>query len=448
MAGYQKLEVLIREELDELEEEGRAIDRPEWEKRINAREGRLEDLSAVYDDLMKLPFRTDYPYQEPSEWEAIKAEASFSEDGPPIPVAMDFFHGAWLGRCVGCALGQPVELWDGESIRRWYRNAGKAPIDGYVPTVSGSERNEGVATDEKIRGMPPDDDIRFTILGVKLVEAKGYGFDSYDVGSHWMYSIPYRAICTAENQAYLNFASVDAFGPWGRPDNALELLKEAHVNEYRNPYREWIGAQIRVDGYAYCAAGMPALAAELAYKDAFLSHTKNGIYSAMFFAAFIAAAFTEKDIRKCFDTALSFVPKCSRFSETAQIARTVGETARTRKELADRVVNGMKKYGVVHSLNNSAVCIASIFFSKGDFAEAVCTALSCGMDTDCNCATVGSAMGALVGAPNIPDRFASPLRDTFSSGLPGFDNQSIRAFAERCSAIRNKLLSDFRGSKL
>ena len=433
MAGYQKLEILVREELDELEEEGRAIDRPEWEKRIAACDGRPEALSAVYDDLMELPFRSDYPYVEPSEWEEIREEASFAEDGPPPAVDLDFFHGAWLGRCVGCALGQPVELWDGESIRRWYRNAGKAPIDGYVPTVSGSERNEGVATDEKICGMPPDDDIRFTILGLRLVETKGYGFDSYDVGSHWMYALPYRAVCTAENQAYLNFASVDAFGPWGRPDNALELLKEARVNEYRNPYREWIGAQIRVDGYAYCAAGMPALAAGMAYRDAFLSHTKNGIYSAMFFSAFIASAFVEKDIRKCFDTALSFVPKRSRFYETAQTAREIGETAVSREELADRVVN---------SLNNSAVCIASIFFAKGDFAEAVCTALSCGMDTDCNCATVGSAMGALAGASRIPDRFASPLRDTFSSGLPGFDDQSIRAFAERCQHTRNRLLSE------
>ncbi|MBO4366055.1 MAG: hypothetical protein J5843_00215, partial [Clostridia bacterium] len=83
MAGYQKLEILIREELDELEEEGRAVDRPEWEKRIAACGGRPEALSAVYDDLMELPFLSNYPYVEPSEWEEIREEASFAEDGPP-----------------------------------------------------------------------------------------------------------------------------------------------------------------------------------------------------------------------------------------------------------------------------------------------------------------------------------------------------------------------------
>ena len=439
MAGYQKLEVLIREELDELEEEGREIDRAECEKRISDCGGDREKLSSLYDELMKLPCRKDYPYVEPSGWEEIKAEASFAEDGPAAPVDRTYYRGAWLGRCAGCALGQPVELWDAKGIRDWYEGAGKYPIDGYVPTVSGERRNEGPATDEKISGMPEDDDIRFTVLAFKLVEKKGYDFDSYLVGAHWMYSIPYRSVCTAENQAYLNFASVDAFGPWGRPDNAMEILKEAKVSEYRNPYREWIGAQIRVDGYAYCAAGLPARAAEMAYADAFLSHTKNGIYSAMFFSALIAQAFTEKDVGKCFDRAISFVPKRSRFYETALKAREIGEKAKTREELADRVLNGMKEYGAVHALNNSAVCIASIFYGKGDFAETVCTALTCGMDTDCNCATVGSFAGALAGEDGIPERFSKPLRDTFSSGISGYDRASIRGFADRCMELRDRL---------
>ena len=76
MAGYQKTEVLIREELDELVEEGRVIDRAECEKRISECEGDKVKLNALYDELMALPFREDFAYVEPSDWEEIKKTIS------------------------------------------------------------------------------------------------------------------------------------------------------------------------------------------------------------------------------------------------------------------------------------------------------------------------------------------------------------------------------------
>lgn len=439
MAGYQKLEVLIREELDELVEEGREINKDECIKKINDCKGDIAKLNALYDEFVSSPYRSDFGYSEPSEYDEILDESSPVSDADVGKIPFSKYHGAWLGRCVGCALGQPVELWTSQSIAEWYKNAGKYPINGYVPTHSGGKTNNGIATDENIKGMPMDDDIRFTVLGYKLLQSKGYDFDTYDVGAHWMYNLPYRYICTAENQAYLNFASVDSFGPWGRPENAMETLKASKVNFYRNPYREWIGAQIRIDAYAYCAAGRPAKAAKAAFSDAYLSHQKNGIYSAMFFAALIASAFNTDTIDGCFEKALSFVPKRSRFYASMLKAKEIGLSAKSREEMSDRIENEMQKYDFVHAINNSAVCVASIFRSRGDFAEAVCSALHCGMDTDCNCATVGSFMGAFVGAENIPDFFASPLCDTYSSGITGYDNASIKDFAMKCKEISEKI---------
>ena len=57
-----------------------------------------------------------------------------------------------------------------------------------------------------------------------------------------------------------------------------------------NPYREWIGAQIRADICGYVPRP-PGAAAKLAFRDASLSHTANGIYGAMWSAALVAAAF-------------------------------------------------------------------------------------------------------------------------------------------------------------
>ena len=58
-----------------------------------------------------------------------------------------------------------------------------------------------------------------------------------------------------------------------------------------NPYLNFIGADIRSDPWGYAAPGWPEKAAELAWRDATISHRRNGIYSAMYWSAVIAAAF-------------------------------------------------------------------------------------------------------------------------------------------------------------
>ncbi len=441
MAGYDRLYGLLIEELNQLFEEGRDIDREAYRERINACNEDKAKLMEIYSELCALPMRADYPYNEPSELEEIYAESDIDKlsDDKYTPVDSDYFRGAWLGRCIGCALGQPVEGWQSQRIIDWYKNAGKYPIKYFVPTVSGENRNEGLATDEKICGMPLDDDTRFTVIFYLLLKQKGYNFDSWDVGSHWAWNLPFRFVCTAETQAYLNYINVDTFTPWYKPENAMGLLKSERVSSYLNPYREWIGAQIRCDAFAYVAAGMPKLASKLAHTDAYFSHIKNGIYGEMFFAALISAAFTEKDVNKCFDIALSVVPKKSRFYEDAVWARGLAESDIPRDELIKTLIERGKKYNWVHTINNATFCIAAIMRYKNDFREAVVFAVECGADTDCNGATVGSFMGALLGEKGVPDDLREGMKDTFSVGVSPYDNYSIRAFADEVKALCDEL---------
>jgi len=58
--------------------------------------------------------------------------------------------------------------------------------------------------------------------------------------------------------------------------------------------------------------GRPALAAELAWRDATLTHRKTGVYAAMFVAAALACALVMTEPLEIFDTALKFVPICKR----------------------------------------------------------------------------------------------------------------------------------------
>ncbi len=441
MAGYDRLYALLLEELNQLREEGRDIDCDSYRARLFDCHEDRQALMDIYSELCALPMRKDFPYVEPTELDEIEAQSAVNTlpDDVYTDVDADFFRGAWLGRCIGCALGQPVEGKSSEDIVAWYKTAGKYPIRYFVPTVSGGQRNEGPATDENLKGMPLDDDTRFTVLYYLLLKEKGYGFDSWDVGSHWAWHLPIRFVCTAETQAYLNYINVDTFTPWYKPEGALETLKSEKINTYLNPYREWIGAQIRADAFAYAAAGMPRLASRVAHTDAYFSHVKNGIYGEMFFAALIAAAFTEKSIDKCFDIALSVVPKKSRFYEEAVWTMQTVKTSKTRQQLISTLVENSKKYSWVHTINNATFCIAAILQSEGDFRSAVTFAVECGADTDCNGATVGSFMGALLGESGIPADLRDAMMDTFSVGVSPYDNYSIRTFGNELSAVHKKL---------
>lgn len=192
------------------------------------------------------------------------------------------------------------------------------------------------------------------------------------------------------------FINVDENGPWGKPEHAVELLRRDKVNTYLNPYREWIGAQIRIDAYGYACAGDPHKAARLAHTDAFFSHIKNGVYGAMFFAALIAAAVTETSMDQAIECALREIPHTSRFYEAMIRAIEIADSAADEDELLTRVLEEYKQYNVVHTINNAALCLAAIRFSKENFEKALTLSVIGGMDTDCNGATVGSVMGGIL----------------------------------------------------
>ena len=113
------------------------------------------------------------------------------------------------------------------------------------------------------------------MLGVALLERCGTGFDALDVAKIWLDYMPPGRIFTAERVAVRNL--LEAYLP---PETATR----------RNPFREWIGARLRVDAYGWAAPGDPVAAARMAWEDARVSHTANGVYAAMFMAAAHAAS--------------------------------------------------------------------------------------------------------------------------------------------------------------
>jgi ADP-ribosylglycohydrolase len=337
--------------------------------------------------------------------------------------------GAWLGRAAGCVLGKPVEAIPREGIRELAEATGNWPVTGWF-TAQGlpdsvsrrwpwNRASRATSLAESIDGIPEDDDLNFTMLGVVLLERCGPSFDSQDVAKLWLDYQPAGRVFTAERVVLRNL--LEAYLP---PETATR----------RNPFREWVGARLRVDAYGWAAAGDPVAAARMAWADARVSHTANGVYAAMFMAAAHAASMSESSSAACADAGLSVVPPASRLADALRGARDLAET-REWDRLVDELYARFGTYHWVHAINNTALVAAALYAFDGDFSGAICAAVSAGWDTDTNGAAVGSILGATVGLDGIDDRWAAALGGRFASSLPGFDGIALDALVDRTLAV-------------
>jgi ADP-ribosylglycohydrolase len=344
----------------------------------------------------------------------------------PTPVRapdLDRIRGAWLGRAAGCVLGKPVENIPREGIRAIAQSTGNWPVRGWFtaegldPAVTErypwNKASRPTSLAENIDGIPEDDDLNFTMLAIVLLERAGPDFSSVDVAKLWLDYLPSGRIFTAERVAMRN-------------------LLEGHLPPVtatrHNPFREWIGARLRVDVFGWCAAGDPSGAALMAYTDASLSHTTNGVYAAMWMAAAHAASLWANDAGECADVALAVVPPRSRLAEALRFAKELDGAWEDR---VDAIYERYGHYHWVHAINNTAL-VAAALYAFDDFSSAICGVVQGGLDTDTNGAAVGSIFGAL--GP-IEQRWSEPLHGCFSSSLPGFDGILLDQLAARTLAV-------------
>ncbi len=410
-------EQLRQEELTQLREEGKDLSDAGIPSTVAGFVPGDPALSAWGRDL---PLRSDWPYHEPSDLPTIVAARPPAPPGFPLPAESlaSRLHGAWLGRCAGCMLGKPVEGWTRERIRDLLAKTGEYPLRDYFP-AGGELPADSPLVRGRIRRAERDDDTDYPVLNLLVWQRHGRDFTPRHVADAWLTYLPYWQVYTAERAAYRNLVL------------GLEPPASAHA---LNPYREWIGAQIRADLWGYVAPGQPGLAAEFAWRDACLSHTRNGIYGEMFFAALIAAALACSDLGAALPAALATIPPRSRFAEMVGDCLTWYAADQDWELSCDRVQGKYGSYHPVHTLNNAALVLIALLYAQDDFGAAVGLAVQGGWDTDCNGATAGSVWGALYGAEAIPDAWRAPLNDTLISAVFGRGENRLSALAEETLA--------------
>ncbi|MBO3768717.1 MAG: ADP-ribosylglycohydrolase family protein [Thermoproteota archaeon] len=426
MITLEKKRELFPYELDQLLEEGKNLDYSEVEElKRKIKYMDEKEIDGLYEELTGKEYRKNWNYNEPNEKDNIRKLSNFSKEEYHFTreEVKEKIRGAWFGRIIGNMLGKPVEGWNRENIIEYLKAANSYPLENYIPELASS--NEKFKLSKyiiekglrgKIKHALRDDDVDYTVANLELLEDKGFNFSTYDVAEQWINKIPYAMTYTAEREAYRNI---------------IIGLKPPQTAKFWNPFREWIGAQIRADVFGYVLPGKPKKAAELAYRDATLSHTKNGVYGEIFIAATISASFFSENALEAIKIGQSYIPTTSRLYEAIENCLLTWKKESSFEEAYNKLMDKYGKLSPVHTINNEVIVVLSLLYGDLNFSKTIGLAVTAGLDTDCNGATVGSIVGVLVGERNIESKWKEPLNDTVEVGLSGHRDIRISELSER-----------------
>ncbi len=383
---------------------------------------RMSDL--IFETVINSEIRADYKYNEPNELDGIKKlrmPHEFEEKIPDEETLRKKLLGAWTGRACGCLLGKPVEGLRSEVLNPLLEKSGNFPMYRYLLSTDITDETCGDMKEsfskrdyaDTVDGMPIDDDTNYVALAQQIVEKNGTDFRSEDVAIAWLKYQSISAYFTAERIAYVNF--INCIQP---PASAM----------YKNVCREWIGAQIRGDYFGYINPGKPEKAAELAFRDARISHVKNGIYGEMFVSAMIACAAVTDSIEDIILGGLAQIPSTSRLYEAVMKILDGYKNGVTVEECYNFIHSEYDEHtdhGWCHVISNAMIVVAGLLYGEGDFGKSICTAVSFAFDTDCNGATVGSILGMRGGIDCIDEYWQKPINGKIHTSIFGVGTVNI-----------------------
>ena len=223
---------------------------------------------------------------------------------------IDTIRAAWQGRISGCLLGKPVEMISmregPEGLNKFLSDSGSLPLRNYVNYME-HEMLRGANIKcclGKMDKAEVDDDITYLVLALMMLERHGIDIETDDVARSWINLLPVGATFTAERDSYLKLIErMDMTYQFGGKRNFD--LNEINDGEYN----DWIGAQIRIDMYGWVLPGKPKLAAELARRDAILSHRGCAVEASAYIAGLCALIPESNSREEAVNAALDLIDK-------------------------------------------------------------------------------------------------------------------------------------------
>lgn len=312
-----------------------------------------------------------------------------------------------LGKVIGVYMGRPFEGWTYDRISsKW------GVVDRYV------------FKDQDVPLVVADDDISGTFTFVRALEDSGLYADTKAdfFGETWLnYLIEGKTVLwwggmgvSTEHTAYI------------RLKNGVQSPESGSTRLNGKVVSEQIGAQIFIDAFGMVAPGNPGLAMELAEKAAGVSHDGEALIAAKVVAAMVSLAFVDKDIHSILSKVLAMIPADSLIAKIHRDVRKWAAEDRDWRKTYFRIKDmyGYDKFGGgCHVVPNHAIMVMAWEYAGNDFFESQKIINTCGWDTDCNAANVGSVCALICGLkgldsvypfhahPEFADRILLPTSD-------------------------------------
>lgn len=275
----------------------------------------------------------------------------------------DKVYGCFLGKCIAGTIGAPFE---------------------------GMKELMDIKFEKfMLENMLPNDDLDLQILWLEVLERKGISFTTDDLADAFLNKCPYSP------GEYAVFKK-----------NYRRGLHPPISGMYNNRYYiEGMGCPIRSEIWACISPGNERLAADLASKDGILDHFGNSVLAEEFLAGVEAAAFLERDIERLVEKGLALIPADSKISLLIWDVMVWCRECKDWRSVRSRIIC---KYGHPDCTNlyqNMGFILLALYYGKMDFINTTITALNCGYDTDCTCATAGAILGMIHGADYLIKNF-------------------------------------------
>ena len=316
------------------------------------------------------------------------------------------------------------------ALTGYLEQAQALPLRDYVPLVPETmvARHFPQCCLGQFDHAEPDDDINYSVLALLMLEASGADLTTADVARAWLRYLPGGIVFTAERSALVKLLEKSTYA---FPSGAEAGFDLAECSD--NPYNDWIGAQIRADVYGWVCPGRPELAAELARRDAELSHRAEGVYGAMAVAAVGAAIPASDDLFDAVTAGLRTVPEGSDCAEAMRLGMALAQAGHGPEEIHRRY-DGLSP---LHTVNNLALVVWGLLSGADDFGTAIGETVAAGWDTDCNGATVGALWG-LTGRP-IPNQWTDPWNGRIAVSLAGMGELHLDDLVDRTVAVADRI---------